>query len=80
MTVIMAYPRQISSEEAGGIAAEFFNASGTNHNIPSKPVKIKSMVGGADSSPYYVSNAADNNGFVIVAGYDRSPHKNTSER
>lgn len=31
------------------------------------------MVGGADSSPYYVFNAADNNGFVIVAGDDRSP-------
>ncbi|MDE6026968.1 MAG: C10 family peptidase [Muribaculaceae bacterium] len=73
LTVLTAYSRQISPEEASAVASEFMQISGLQRQISANPVKIKGTNADKESSPYHVFNSADGKGFVIVAGDDRAP-------
>lgn len=66
---LTATARTISSYEAHGIAADFFSRSGIDASIPFPTEQTQSIA--ADTRPYYIFNAGNSNGFVIVAGDDR---------
>jgi len=69
---IAANARQVSPDEAQSVAAEFFGSSSPKH-VSSKGIKrVAPKDGIADNQPYYVFNAADNAGFVIISGDDRA--------
>ncbi len=62
---IVANARHVSFDEAQAIAFEFFNG---NHS-KSAPKRIISSGAGnqQDEVPYYIFNASDDNGFVIIS-------------
>ncbi len=66
---LAATARTISSYEAHSIAADFFSKSGINASIQSPTQQTQRSAD--DTKPYYIFNAGDSNGFVIVAGDDR---------
>jgi len=69
---IVANARQITPEEAQTIASEFFNAGSTSvKKTPRRAVRA-STENPAEAQPYYIFNAADADGFVIVSGDDRA--------
>lgn len=70
LVAIVAGAREITPDEAALVASEFF---GTGHGARRKaPVsRVGSDAGSLSlSRPYYVFNADDNRGFVIISGND----------
>lgn len=70
-TAIMANARQISEQEARRIASEFLNAGRSTMQHHAARLEQQSTAE-AGAMPYYVFNAADNAGFVIVSADDRA--------
>ncbi len=74
---VSANARLITSDEAAAIASEFLNSSmsiqkaGVRVNVRRANAKDASR-GNEENQPYYVFNADDNNGFVIISGDDRA--------
>lgn len=71
---LTAYSRQISSDEAEAIASGFLNSSSLRLTSPIHEgvSRVKGRIDNDNSfQPYYVFNADDCNGFVIVSGDDR---------
>lgn len=70
---VVAEGRKIPEREAAVVASEFFNSS----QSVQKPAKIgvrqakKQLADTADAAPFYIFNAGDKNGFVIISGDDR---------
>lgn len=71
-TMSTSYARQISEREATTIAEEFLIGE-TMKKVPMKNAPGKADKVSADYQPYYIFNADDNKGFVIVSGDDRAP-------
>lgn len=76
LMAVAANARQISSGEAEAIASDFLNSS-VNQLNQVKPVGVtrvrtKSGESADTPSPYFVFNADNNNGFVIVSGDDKA--------
>lgn len=74
---LFAGARQINSNEAAAIAKEFLNSSTgvtkAEASVNVRRVQAKdASQNEADHQPYYIFNAADNKGFVIIAGDDRA--------
>lgn len=69
--VMTGYARQISDSEAADVATAFFKASGVDVQSRMKPLKFKGQKAESKSLPYYVYNAGNDNGFVIISGDDR---------
>jgi len=74
---LAASARQVSTDEAQSVAADFFgnpsNPSNPKH-VGAKGInRVAPKNGTADFQPYYIFNAADNAGFVIISGDDRAP-------
>ncbi len=73
LIAVLAQARRISADEATSIASEFLN-SATVRQASAKAGVCRAKAPNAenaDSAPFYVYNADDNNGFVIVSGDDR---------
>lgn len=72
LAAISAGGREITPSEASSVASEFFGA--VNGVGRKSPVSRVLTDGGpmSVSQPYYVFNADDNRGFVIVSGDDRA--------
>ena len=72
---VIAEGRQIPESEAAAVASEFFNSSPTKQ-LPAKTgVRRAKKRLAADTDtrqPFYVFNAGDKNGFVIISGDDRA--------
>lgn len=72
---VIAEGRQIPESEAAAVASEFFNSSPTKQ-LPAKTGvrrAKKRLAADADArQPFYVFNAGDKNGFVIISGDDRA--------
>ncbi|MDE6335035.1 MAG: C10 family peptidase, partial [Muribaculaceae bacterium] len=73
LTVFLAHSRQVSPDEASAVASDFFHTSGIQSTLSDNPMKLKRVVDSSGANPYYVFNATDGNGFVIVSGDDRAP-------
>ncbi len=72
---VIAHARQISEDEAASFASEFFDSAAIMRNA-SKPTLHRVPGYNSDNTgnvPYYVFNASDNKGFVIISGDDRLP-------
>lgn len=75
---LIASARQITSHEAAIIASEFFNSS-TNMQKANTRVNVRRALPhvvshiSEENQLYYVFNADDNKGFVIIAGDDKIP-------
>ena len=72
-----AHARQITHEEASAVASEFFSNS-SNYQEKGKKATSKRTISpklSDNNTPqaYYIFNADDNRGFVIVSGDDRVP-------
>lgn len=70
LTVTAANARQISPEEAAAIASDFFQTSVSHTSM--RPADMRIAGKSQKAEDYYVFNASENKGFVIVAGDDRS--------
>ena len=72
---VIAEGRKIPEREAAAVASEFFNSSPTKQ-LPAKTGvrrAKKRLAADADArQPFYVFNAGDKNGFVIISGDDRA--------
>ncbi len=71
---VIAHARQISEGEAASIASEFLN-SATVRQTPAKAGVRRAKApnaANAETAPFYVYNADDNQGFVIISGDDRA--------
>lgn len=71
---VIVHARQISEDEATSIASEFLN-SATVKQASAKVGVCRAKArdaANADAAPFYVYNADDNKGFVIVSGDDRA--------
>ncbi len=71
---VIAHARQISEGEAASIASEFLNSAAVRQT-PSKAGVRRAKApnaANAEAAPFYVYNADDNQGFVIVSGDDRT--------
>lgn len=74
---ISANARQITTDEAAVIASEFFNSTtstkGTGAQVNVRRVPTKSTSRSVeDNQPYYIFNANDDKGFIIISGDDRA--------
>ncbi|MDE6410815.1 MAG: C10 family peptidase [Muribaculaceae bacterium] len=75
---VFANARQISSDEAAAIAADFLNSSasvqkaGLHVDVRRAQSKKNASHSIEENQPYYVFNAADNKGFVIISGDDEA--------
>ena len=65
LTATAASARQISPDEAKNAAYAFLNSKSL------VPIEAAMPLTRSDAQPYYVFNAADDNGFVIISGDDR---------
>lgn len=75
LMAIYANARQITIDEAAAIASEFLNSSNRNVSTAnhSDVTHVKSQSAVTDkAAPYYVFNADNNAGFVIISGDDRA--------
>lgn len=65
--------REVSPEEAQSIAAEFFSSGQTPASSCRMAIRtdVSSFVS-ENSQPYYIFNAEDNKGFVIISGDNRT--------
>ena len=71
---VIAEGRKISESEAAAIASSFFNSTSTQQKLKStvKLVRKRDAGGKEVKEPYYVYNADDEKGFVIISGDDRA--------
>ncbi len=70
-TVVVTNARQISQQEAWQVATEFFNKENVTKHCRTLH-QAKKASSESEVQPYYVFNAPDNAGFVIVSGDDRA--------
>lgn len=74
--IISANAKQISFNEASTIASEFLNSSVSKRKSAHVNVRAAqskdSTLSNEEHQPYYVFNADNNEGFVIIAGDDRA--------
>ena len=72
---LAANARHVSPEEAQSIATEFFN-SGSPSKVKKAPRRAaqapRSAENHSESQPYYIFNASDNTGFIIISGDTRA--------
>ncbi len=72
---LAANARHVTPEEAQSIATEFFN-SGSPSKVKKAPRRTvqspRSAENQSESQPYYIFNASDNAGFVIISGDTRA--------
>ena len=66
--------RQITPDEALAAAQDFFNNSDVEQSRATRDIRSRALntAQSEDSAPYYIFNATDNNGFVIISGDDRA--------
>lgn len=71
---IIAHARQISEGEAASIASEFLNSATVKQAAAKVGVRRAKApnAANAEAAPFYVYNADDNKGFVIISGDDRT--------
>lgn len=71
---IIAHARQISEGEAASIASEFLNSAAVRQTPAKAGVRRAKApnAANAEAAPFYVYNADDNKGFVIISGDDRA--------
>lgn len=69
-TVAMAEP--VGKDAALYTAQAYMTAKGKYINTAQKPFKARRSTAAADEAYYYVFNAGDDNGYVIVSGDDRT--------
>lgn len=70
--LLVANARQISPQEAESAASDFFKSVGLSHKTSLRAASIKHKASSDVKAPFYIYNAGENNGFVIIAGDDRS--------
>ncbi len=74
---IGANARQITPDEAISVASDFMSSSdlqtATSAKSALRPMKAPGVDANSGSSPYYVFNRGENDGFVIISGDDRAP-------
>lgn len=65
--------RQITHDEATRKAEDFFNKSGIENHKAQQVIKATGIdsEGSNENAPYYIFNASEGNGFVIISGDDR---------
>lgn len=71
---VIAHARQISEGEAASIASEFLNSATVRQasaKVGVRRAKAQNAAN-AEAAPFYVYNADDNQGFVIISGDDRT--------
>ncbi|MDE6379391.1 MAG: thiol protease/hemagglutinin PrtT [Muribaculaceae bacterium] len=71
-----ASARQISPDEAKRAASDFLSTSElktASSNTALRPMKAPGVNADGQTSPFYVFNHGENEGFVIVSGDDRAP-------
>lgn len=70
----IANARQITPDEAIAAAQDFFNNSSVEPSCAPRAIRARSLntAQTEESAPYYIFNASDNNGFVIISGDDRA--------
>lgn len=65
---------QINHGEAASIAADFFKKTAFELSVSPHTIRSRSDVSSPTyGAPYYIFNAENNNGFVIISGDDRLP-------
>lgn len=74
LTAITANCRKISPEEAQVIASEFFNMNSSSSNTPPRrALRANNTKGKNSQNPFYIFNADDNAGFIIISRDTRAP-------
>ncbi len=70
----IANARQITSDEAQTVAQDFFNNSAFEQSRAPRAVRVRALntAQSEENAPYYIFNASDNKGFVIISGDDRA--------
>jgi hypothetical protein len=73
LTTLMAFSQSKTQQQALNEATSFMRSFNPSASIQSLPMKAKAMTATAtDKPPYYIFNAKDNKGFVIVSGDERT--------
>lgn len=74
IVAVIAHARQISEGEAASIASEFLNSATIRQASAKVGVRRAKAPNAANAkaAPFYVYNADDNQGFVIISGDDRA--------
>ncbi|MDE6289127.1 MAG: Spi family protease inhibitor, partial [Muribaculaceae bacterium] len=72
VTAIVAGARQVSPDEAAAIASEFLNSQSIQRAPGRVTVQRAKPANHQADAPFYVFNADDNHGFVIISGDDRA--------
>lgn len=70
----IANARQITPDEAQAVAQDFFNNSSIEQSRAPRAIRARALnsTPSEENAPYYIFNASDNNGFVIISGDDRA--------
>ena len=70
----IANARQITPEEAQAAAQDFFNNSSIEQSRAPRAIRARALNTNQneENTPYYVFNASDDKGFVIISGDDRA--------
>lgn len=70
----IANARQITPEEAQAVAQDFFNNSSIEQSRAPRAIRARALNTNQneENAPYYVFNASDDKGFVIISGDDRA--------
>lgn len=70
----IANARQITPDEAQAAAQDFFNNSSVEQSRAPRAIRARSInsTPSEENAPYYIFNASDNKGFVIISGDDRA--------
>lgn len=70
----IANARQITPDEAQAAAQDFFNNSSVEQSRAPRAVRARALNTNQneENAPYYVFNASDDKGFVIISGDDRA--------
>lgn len=74
VATLVAEARQITITEARDVATEFFGLSASSNRINTKNIRQVSRKAtslSVEQEPFYIFNAGDNNGFVIISGDNR---------
>ncbi len=70
----IANARQITPDEAQTVAQDFFNNSAIEQSRAPRAIRARSLATAQseENAPYYIFNASDNKGFVIISGDTRA--------
>lgn len=71
-TAMIAHSRQISESYAASIASEFFNSTPAMQKPSQSKMRMVPTRESAETAPFYIFNASDDQGFVIISGDDRA--------